>query len=197
MKELEDVKTLDELYNITAQVLEKAKINYPDMLCKAGCNQCCKNYGSPQILPIEWENIKEYLDNSDEHYKTSIKKSLLEIKNNLREMLNRNNKLPVDKVVNNITCPFLQNELCSIYPIRPLVCRMFGSFLSKPGLISGNSVYTCGMEKDRWDEEISITKPISINLPSKVLFYKKLEQINDKRGKPKTLIYYLNKYFFN
>ncbi len=195
MNDLAAINTLDELYQLTDKVLEKAKVNYPSMLCKAGCNQCCKNYGSPQILPVEWENIKYHLDSCDEEYKNQVQASLQVIKNNLKKMLIENDNVPVDKVVNDITCPFLQNELCSVYSIRPLVCRMFGSFLSKPGLISGNAVYTCGMEKDRWDEEITFTKPTLLNLPSKELFYKKLEQINSDKGKPKALLYYINKYF--
>lgn len=41
----------------------------------------------------------------------------------IKEYIATNNIIPVK---NGITCPFYQNGKCSIYDVRPLVCRLYG-----------------------------------------------------------------------
>lgn len=49
--------------------------------------------------------------------------------------------------VKNLTCPMLKNKQCSVYPVRPMICRIWGLVrkLRCPH----------GCEPDRWltDEE--------------------------------------------
>jgi Fe-S-cluster containining protein len=196
INEIENVKNLDELYEITSKTTDNVKKSYPNIICKSGCNACCKTYGSPGTFAIEWERIKNFLDNSEQGYRDTIKNSLEEVKNQLRKTVAENPNTDMEKIVNNIQCPFLQNEVCSIYMIRPLICRMFGSFGSKPLPTQPDrmEVFTCEMEKDRWNEEIRNKTLKNLTLPDRDYFYNKLQELNGKE-EAIFLINYIDNYF--
>lgn len=66
------------------------------IFCKAGCSQCCMDY---KIFPLEFHFISEALKN--------------------REV--NTNSAPEEG-----GCIFLNNHLCSIYDVRPFICRTHG-----------------------------------------------------------------------
>lgn len=77
--------------------LEAIYAKIPEMECVPGCSCCC---GPTWWLPVEADNIREYLK---EH--------------NMRELRARS-----------LLCPYFDVEQgkCSIYPVRPVVCRLYG-----------------------------------------------------------------------
>jgi Fe-S-cluster containining protein len=177
---VDNVKSLDELYEITNITTDNVKKAYPNILCKSGCNACCKTYGSPAATPLEWEKIKNFLDIAPADYRDKVKKGLQEVKDNLRKMVTENPDTDPGKIINNIKCPFLHEEVCSIYPIRPLICRMFGNFAANPEIkeVEGNVIFTCEMEKDRWNSEIESNQLQSLVLPNREYFMGKLSELN-------------------
>jgi Fe-S-cluster containining protein len=75
--------------------------------CKKGCSVCCKNVEMP-ILSAEIETIGW-------HIKNRVGRELR------RKILNK-----VDKQKpNSVACPFVINDSCSIYQVRPLACRTY------------------------------------------------------------------------
>ncbi|PJZ64089.1 hypothetical protein CH371_19905 [Leptospira wolffii] len=100
--------------------------------CRPGCTACCKNQ-SIILSAFEIAGISYYI---------------CEILD--KEMQNR----IVDKLERytseTMECPFLIDERCSVYPLRPLVCRTF-HVLDKECTIQ---------------EDVSITRPNDIALPS-------------------------------
>jgi hypothetical protein len=73
----------------------------PDIKCQH-CNKCCNH-----IIWFEPENIL-------------INKFL---KNNFLKSYSIN----YDSIDNQNKCPFLEKNRCSIYPVRPIVCRLQGN----------------------------------------------------------------------
>jgi Fe-S-cluster containining protein len=71
----------------------------PAFQCTEGCHECCKNFGVPSRTVVEDERIKSFL----------------------RE----NSMLPGEAKGN--TCPYLNEKGCSIYTVRPLICRLYGT----------------------------------------------------------------------
>lgn len=71
----------------------------PDFQCADGCRECCKNFGVPSRTKVEDERVKAFLQ-----------------KNSMKPGMAHGN-----------TCPYLNETGCSIYPVRPLICRLYGT----------------------------------------------------------------------
>ena len=80
----------------------------PDFHCTEGCHDCCQNFGVPSRTRVEDERVKAFL---------------------------RKNSMQLGEAQGN-TCPYLNETGCSIYPVRPLICRLYGTSPS----------YRCKME---------------------------------------------------
>ena len=85
----------------------------PDLMCAKGCYACCKNFGVPSRTEVEDKRIKEFL---------------------------QQHSRPLGEAQGK-TCPYLDEDLseggCSIYPVRPLICRLYGTspnYLCKMGV---------------------------------------------------------------
>lgn len=68
------------------------------MKCKAGCDMCCMDYS---ILPVEFYYIKDELLNSEISNESFSSK-------------------------NETECVFLKDHRCTIYNVRPVICRTHG-----------------------------------------------------------------------
>lgn len=89
--------------------LGNLKVNIP-FVCQS-CGRCCSQIGFPvgeaklkkiaDYLKISLKDLRLYFEDEDEDGKTKIDYDLLSI------------------------CPFLKDNLCSIYPVRPEGCRLF------------------------------------------------------------------------
>lgn len=126
-----------DLFAVTDRLSAAVVRAYPQSLCGAGCSDCCKYpVGLFDIDRNEWEVIKRYMR---EHWTADERKrfheSFLERYNPYRLKLWILNllmtfPLPVTSRPEGLplSCPFLINQRCSIYPARPIVCRTFGLF---------------------------------------------------------------------
>lgn len=74
--------------------------------CKIGCSACCEK-GDYPISDLELRYLMQGFANLDNQTK-------LEIQQNFKNM-KRGEK-----------CPFLIDSKCSIYPFRPIICRVHG-----------------------------------------------------------------------
>ena len=72
----------------------------PEFLCTPGCHECCRSFGVPSRTQVEEERIQSFMAE--------------------REMAMGQAR--------GTTCPYLVVGLgCSIYPVRPLICRVYGT----------------------------------------------------------------------
>lgn len=71
----------------------------PDFMCTKGCHECCQNFGVPSRTKVEDERISAFLK------KNAMKPGEAQ----------------------GITCPYLNETGCTIYPVRPLICRLYGT----------------------------------------------------------------------
>lgn len=97
MKQLEGYNELIEEINAIVEKLDDMHQN--KMQCKAGCSQCCLNF---DVFPVEFFAIKE-------------------------KMKADNFQIPANEIHDDEdTCVFLKNNICQIYPYRPIICRTHG-----------------------------------------------------------------------
>ena len=81
----------------------------PDFICPEGCHECCKSFGVPSRTRVEDERLREFL---------------------------RAHSMQPGEAQGN-TCPYLNERGCSIYPVRPFICRLYGTspnYLCKMGV---------------------------------------------------------------
>ncbi len=122
---------------IVDQVTLEAEAAERPISCRAGCGACCR-----QLVPLslfEAEALTEWLQTLPEdriaHLRQRFHLALLALRDagimdrildgawmNDEEI---NTKLNIDYFHAGVPCPFLENESCSIHPIRPLSCREY------------------------------------------------------------------------
>jgi len=70
----------------------------PPMDCVDGCTECCRSFGVPSRTPLEDERIRTYLASQGRTIGQA----------------------------QGTRCPYVSDAGCTIYPVRPLTCRLFG-----------------------------------------------------------------------
>lgn len=105
--------------------------------CRAGCGACCR-----QLVPIslfEAEALAEWLETLPETRRAALRERFEGALSQLRQAgvldgildaarlhdEGSRKQLGLDYFRAGVPCPFLEDESCSIYPIRPLVCREY------------------------------------------------------------------------
>lgn len=88
----------------------------PFIFCKRGCSYCCKKSEFPYSL-LEMQYLLSSLPTLSEETLCKIEENLQNIK--ARKLKYRGKKFRYD-------CPFLVDDVCSVYEYRGVICRSFG-----------------------------------------------------------------------
>lgn len=104
-----------DAYELVDKGLQKSIKDYEiknsvQLACKKGCSNCCKTHKDIPVYPLELVGIYWYV----------IEKVQGDTKRLLKEQLRR--------YKGETQCPFLVNDICSIYDMRPIACRQFNVF---------------------------------------------------------------------
>ncbi len=126
-------KMSDTFNNIGIAALEE---NGKAISCKAGCGACCR-----QLVPVseaEAFDLRDLVENKPEPRRTEIQGRFadgMEKLNNISffERLEKASESGDaeysgairEYFVQQIACPFLEDESCSIHPSRPVACREY------------------------------------------------------------------------
>jgi Fe-S-cluster containining protein len=119
---------------VVAQSVKELEGTDKTVTCKAGCGACCR-----QIVPIsdfEAHAIAEVIARMPEARRAHVMQRFADAERQLAaikpldEMLEAINgpdryEFAVDYFRYGVACPFLEDESCSIYPDRPLICREY------------------------------------------------------------------------
>lgn len=95
----------------------------PYIFCKKGCAKCCKNAEFP-FSALEISYLFEGIDRLDINTQDKITAKIKQI--NAEKDNFDGEKFLYD-------CPFLIDDVCSVYEHRGLVCRTFGLITTKAG----------------------------------------------------------------
>ena len=77
-----------------------------NIYCKKGCSACCEK-GDYPLTDLELEYLMQGYTGLDSEMK-------IQVQNNIKNM------------VKGGACPFLVNGECTVYPYRPIICRVHG-----------------------------------------------------------------------
>jgi Fe-S-cluster containining protein len=129
------IQALDDslIAGVAAQLVETGRT----ISCKAGCGACCR-----QMVPVsifEAEALAAWIRTLPESRRQELAgrfhQALLKLSaaGLIDRMVNEDwladtdsaRQLALEYFYQRVPCPFLENESCSIYPIRPLICREY------------------------------------------------------------------------
>ncbi|HEX8710363.1 MAG TPA: YkgJ family cysteine cluster protein [Terracidiphilus sp.] len=136
---------------IVSRVGEEAAAAGRPISCRAGCGACCR-----QMVPVsifEAEALTAWLATLPEDRLASLRERFHRALSALRDAgvldsildgtwvldEERSTQLAIDYFHAGVPCPFLEDESCSIHPIRPLACREY-LVTSSPDLCRDPSV---------------------------------------------------------
>jgi Fe-S-cluster containining protein len=171
---LNDIKTPEEIFLLMSKIhnkVESALEKYQDkkekeiMDCHKGCKTCCRLNVS--VLHVETICILEYLKNNltDDEFKSFSNK----IRKYYLDCMGLEDE---DRIVAGLECIFLTEEgYCSIYPVRPLICRS----------VTSNSQEKC--KESFFSVVFGEESTILMNLFQKELMLKTFSLIGDNLGK--------------
>lgn len=117
---------LDAYYIVdkgVAGAIKRETKKHRKLACNKGCSSCCKTHQTIPVYPLELVGISWYVT---EKLSGPERESL---KNQLRSYKTDD------------PCPFLQNGVCMIHPVRPISCRQFTVF-GKPCADNEDPYYT-------------------------------------------------------
>jgi Fe-S-cluster containining protein len=136
-----------------------------DFHCDPACTRPgCKNHDLQvpvslvDLLGVAWQRQKSVSENYQRHY-------TLGLFANGREDWLRMVSLRLKK-----PCPFLENDLCSIYPVRPLPCALFPEYLVYEGTFEANA------KKDSFKDYLCLQRPLPLS-PNRAKVLAKLRRL--------------------
>jgi len=143
-----------DLYFLMDDLVRQVKEYYPDIPCKNKCSFCCESFGLPRTTTVEWQVIYKYMakEMPEEIKKTVIKNVIEKHSSQIPELMKEQERIqgPHTKKLELETekpnfkcgyCPFLIEGSCTIYPVRPSICRAYGYFSIR---VKGQSqLFTC------------------------------------------------------
>lgn len=140
-------KFLEDFDRELAQLMQSQQLY---LKCKKGCAECCQN-GNYPFSRLEMEYLMSGFLTLPENIKQQIRSNISEIK---------------DK--NKYTCPFLINNLCSLYDYRGIVCRthglayLYNGIIKLPECANNGKNYSDIFDKET--KEIIVKNPIKTSL---------------------------------
>jgi Fe-S-cluster containining protein len=122
---------------IVAQISQEAEAAGSPISCGPGCGACCR-----QLVPVslfEAEALTDWIRNLPEERRAGLEqrfhRALLALRDaGVVDKIVREDwiaggepvtELAIDYFHAGVPCPFLENESCSIHPMRPLSCREY------------------------------------------------------------------------
>lgn len=124
-------------YELDSIVKEKI-----DCICQEGCSECCSDYfyiSEEEFLVIMNYMIRNFSEEEINKVKSKAQEYIMNIKENytseyekLNTVIKVNEKVNYEMLITRegnlkIPCVFLNEGKCSIYEIRPFICRFYGT----------------------------------------------------------------------
>lgn len=149
-----------DLYALVDKLAAGVKEAYPESLCKAGCSGCCRY---PEALftatAREWEVILDHVQREwpTERIVRFVRRFWESHGRHMRrlEAAEWLMEFPLPLSFNPkraafpLECPFLEDDKCTVYSVRPVYCRSFGSFTYKHFWKPEPVVYGCEDQSDK------------------------------------------------
>ncbi len=161
-----DTKPFFEQYHqlinrIDDEVKKLEKLHTNKMQCKEGCSSCCESFG---VMDLEFDYIQNYIT----EHNIALPPTLFAQRYRKR-------------------CRFLINNRCTIYPVRPIICRTHGlPILYRSEMGDHYQLSVCKLNfkgmKNGWFKEDNSLMMSPINSELIKLNFEYLKETQNKKG---------------
>ena len=147
-----DVK---DYYHHLDKLAEGVAKTFPKSFCKAGCSGCCYYpVGLFTISFTEWDVMRRHIETAwtEAERQAFIARYRATFTGFWRFLLGQLQNSFVSLIMTapfvhraRIACPFLKDDRCSVYAVRPYQCRTFGLFAAR-STAREPKVYACNVQ---------------------------------------------------
>jgi Fe-S-cluster containining protein len=182
-----------DLYALIDYVTDAVRLAFPDIPCQSGCSACCVDYGLPRTTALEWRAIHRYMHGQmpADVRQTVIAAVVAMYGDQVPALLQERKRIQVPHTdaragdhalpaFGCLACPFLVEQRCTIYPVRPSICRAFGSFSVRVG--ERLQAFTCQMSADHMQVTLAAKGIPHWALPVWGRFEERLYALNEPHG---------------
>ncbi len=106
------------IYSEIGETTDRLATQHPWWPCRKGCGHCCYLLTAPVATEYEWEHALEGIN----ELPPDLRRRVVERARRFGNDPERTN------TEGRTACPFLEDNVCSIYPFRPSVCRTYGMY---------------------------------------------------------------------
>lgn len=145
-----------DYYHHLDKLAEGVSQTFPRSFCKAGCSGCCYYpVGLFTISFTEWEVMRRHIETewTDGERAAFIRRYQQTFTGFWRFVLGQLQNSFVSLILTaplvhraRIACPFLVDDRCSVYAVRPYQCRTFGLFAARASAGREPKVYACNVQ---------------------------------------------------
>lgn len=117
-----------EIMDLAANIVESVHGTQTEdrVECKAGCSYCC--YNQIRLTPAEALLVFSWIDKEFTDQDQALLRKRIQNNRVLTEGTSLENRVMIKE---SSPCIFLKQGKCSIYPVRPLICRSWTSYSHK------------------------------------------------------------------
>lgn len=198
---LQITQSLNDVYALIGQLSNDVLDLYPHIACRTQCNTCCKGNSMPVASASEWAVLHDYLMR---YYSEAQRSALIE---RVRHDYDRYKEIywavhdniqapaDMDKIeafaqllpqLADTQCPYLQDEVCSVYMGRPAKCRAHGSFLFY--FQEHVQLHACQDEVDKMEDYVAKQGSRKVTMPFWNPFEKKIMDDFNPHGALSTIL---------
>lgn len=169
---LGDPSAPDDLYAVADALAASMRSCYPGIRCREGCSGCCETPTAVfDVTAREWDVIAHHLETTWTPERRASMLDRFRATHRPRRLAYRLLALighfePVaDRYFarTGYVCPFLEGGSCGIYPVRPLVCRMYGHHATGGSWRRRAAVYGCRLQAGHFEAYLAAGR---LRLPS-------------------------------
>jgi|GEM_PF-4130004 len=113
--------------NLLFYIDKLSDLHIPYTDCHKGCDHCC--YMAVAVSEFEADYIKNYINNNwTNEQKRQLHIKIQDLNKSHKEIFDIDYLISNIKYQNRVPCIFLEDGCCSIYSVRPAICRTYLSF---------------------------------------------------------------------
>lgn len=172
-------------YVVLDRVVEELQRTFPESVCGPGCGRCCRMHRALiRVYRSEWEPVFDLLLSWPQARLEALIQEFYRVcgphlpqLHLLQQELDRGERPKVLEAELPVSCPLLVDGSCSVYPVRPAICRGYGHFELTNGPGDRTEIFACPAQREVLEAQLQPAEGLKLRLPSFNPFYQAISEV--------------------